>query len=149
MQINTLQPQPVSLKLNLPEQTAAAATGTASNNTTMPGVYVSLSELGKTKAKQAEQNKDIDDSNLPDTIKQILKTIRDLKQQIADKQAEIDKAKQDGQQSEQQREKLKLLQTELSMLNSALGSAQQSLNKAMQQQDLSDEQIQTALSLML
>ncbi|WP_215396749.1 hypothetical protein [Rheinheimera oceanensis] len=149
MQINTLQPQPVSLKLNLPEQTAAAATGTATNNNTMPGAYVSLSELGKTKAKQAEKNKDIDDSNLPDIIKQILKTIRALKQQIADKQAEIDKAKQDGLQSEQQQEKLKLLQTELSMLNSALGSAQQSLNKAMQQQELSDEQIQTALSLML
>lgn len=149
MQINTLQPQPVSLKLNLPEQTAAAATGIATNNNTMPGAYVSLSELGKTKAKQAEKNKDIDDSNLPDIIKQILKTIRDLKQQIADKQAEIDKAKQDGLQSEQQQEKLKLLQTELSMLNSALGSAQQSLNKAMQQQELSDEQVQTALSLML
>ncbi|MGP9800531.1 hypothetical protein [Rheinheimera sp. NSM] len=115
----------------------------------MPGVYVSLSELGKTNAKQAEQNKDIDDSNLPDTIKQILKNIRDLKQQIADKQAEIDKASQEGLQSEQQREKLKLLQTELGMLNSALAGAQQSLNKALQQQDLSDEQIQTALSLML
>lgn len=101
------------------------------------------------KAKQAEQNKDIDDSNLPDIIKQILKTIRDLKQQIADKQAEIDKATQEGLQPEHQREKLKLLQTELGMLNSALGSAQQSLNKAMQQQDLSDEQLQTALSLML
>lgn len=149
MQINTLQPQPVSLKLNQPKQTAAGATTSATNNNTMQGAYISLSELGKTKAKQAEQNKDIDDSNLPDIIKQILKTIRDLKQQIADKQAEIDKATQDGLQSEQQREKLKLLQTELGMLNSALGSAQQSLNKAMQQQDLSDEQIQTALALML
>lgn len=147
MQINTLQPQPASLKPNLPKQTTTGATSIASN--TMPGAYVSLSELGKAKSKQAEENKDIDDSNLPDIIKQMLKTIRDLKQQIAEKQAEIDKAKQDGLQSEQQQEKLKLLQTELSMLNSALGSAQRSLNKAMQQQELSDEQIQTALSLML
>lgn len=147
MQINTLQPQPASLKPNLPKQTATGAASIASN--TMPDAYVSLSELGKAKAKQAEENKDIDDSNLPDIIKQMLKTIRDLKQQIAGKQAEIDKAKQDGLQSEQQQEKLKLLQTELSMLNSALGSAQRSLNKAMQQQELSDEQIQTALSLML
>ncbi|MCS4306077.1 Sec-independent protein translocase protein TatA [Rheinheimera pacifica] len=149
MQINTLQPQPASLKPNLPKQTTATATGTTPNNSAMSDAYVSLSELGKTKAKQAEKNKDIDDSNLPDIIKQILKTIRDLKQQIAEKQAEIDKAKQDGLQSEQQQEKLKLLQTELSMLNSALGSAQRSLNKAMQQQELSDEQVQTALSLML
>ena len=149
MQINTLQPQPVSLKLNQPTKTEADTTATTGKKNTMSGVYVSLSEQGKTNAKQAEQNKDIDDSNLPDTIKQILKNIRDLKQQIADKQAEIDKATQDGLQSEQQREKLKLLQTELGMLNSALGSAQQSLNKAMQQQDLSDEQIQTALALML
>ena len=149
MKINTLQPQPASLKLNQQTKTDADTTATTAKKTTIPGVYVSLSELGKTNAKQAEQNKDIDDSNLPDTIKQILKTIRDLKQQIADKQAEIDKATQDGLQSEQQREKLKLLQTELGMLNSALGSAQQSLNKAMQQQDLSDEQIQTALALML
>jgi Sec-independent protein translocase protein TatA len=147
MQINTLQPQPASLKPNLPKQTATGAASIASN--TMPDAYVSLSELGKAKSKQAEENKDIDDSNLPDIIKQMLKTIRDLKQQIAEKQAEIDKAKQDGLQSEQQQEKLKLLQTELSMLNSALSSAQQSLNKAMQQQELSDEQIQTALSLML
>ena len=149
MQINTLQPQPASLKLNQQTKTEADTTATTAKKNTMSGVYVSLSEQGKTNAKQAEQNKDIDDSNLPDIIKQILKTIRDLKQQIADKQAEIDKAKQDGLQSEQQQEKLKLLQTELSMLNSALGSAQRSLNKAMQQQELSDEQIQTALSLML
>lgn len=149
MKINTLQPQPASLKLNQQIKTEADTTATTAKKNTMSGVYVSLSELGKTNAKQAEQNKDIDDSNLPDTIKQILKTIRDLKQQIADKQAEIDKASQEGLQSEQQREKLKLLQTELGMLNSALAGAQQSLNKALQQQNLSDEQIQTALSLML
>lgn len=149
MKINTLQPQPASLKLNQPTKTEADTTAITGKKNTMSDVYVSLSELGKTNAKQAEQNKDIDDSNLPDTIKQILKNIRDLKQQIADKQAEIDKASQDGLQSEQQREKLKLLQTELGMLNSALAGAQQSLNKALQQQDLSDKQIQTALSLML
>lgn len=146
MQINTLQPQPASLKLTLAKQTTTGAFGTTGN--TNPGAFVSLSELGKTKAKQAEKNREIDDSNLPDIIKQMLKTIRDLKQQIADKQAEIDKAKQDGLQSEQQQEKLQLLQTELNMLNGALVSAQQGLNKAMQQQKLSDEQIQTALSLL-
>lgn len=146
MHINTQQPQPASLKLTPPKQTVTSAASTASNTT--PGAYVSLSELGKTKAKHAEKNKDIDDSNLPDVIKQMLKTIRYLKQQIADKQADIDKAKQEGLQSEQQQEKLKLLQTELNMLNSALVSTQQSLSKTMQQQKLSDEQIQTALSLM-
>lgn len=146
MLINTSQSQPVSLKLNQANPAPAATTNTTDTNS-KPAAYVSLSELGKSKAKQAEKNKDIDESDLPDNIKQFLRTIRDLKQQIADKEAEIEELKQNPVQSEQQQEKLELLESDLKALNSILNSTQRNLTKAMQKQQLSKEQTMTALSL--
>lgn len=146
MLINTSQSQPVSLKLNQANPAPAATTNTTDTNS-KPAAYVSLSELGKSKAKQAEKNKDIDESDLPDNIKQFLRTIRDLKQQIAVKEAEIEELKQNPVQSEQQQEKLELLESDLKALNSILNSTQRNLTKAMQKQQLSKEQTMTALSL--
>jgi RecA/RadA recombinase len=148
MRINNQSPQALAFMLNRPKQADATENNATPGNNTIPGVYTSLSALGKAKAKAAEQDKDIDDSNLPDTIKQLLKIIRDLKRQIAAKQAEIDKVMQDGLPAEQQQEALKPLQSGLLQLNMALNNTQQSLSKALQQQNLSDEQIQTALTLL-
>src|SRR5690606_3162760 len=54
------------------------------------GLRVSLSELGRSLSAKAEKkNQDIDESGLPDSIKQLLKMIRALKAQIAAKEAEL------------------------------------------------------------
>lgn len=51
------------------------------------GLRVTLSELGRVRA--TAKNDDIDEADLPDNIKEILKLIRALRQQIAEKQAEL------------------------------------------------------------
>lgn len=50
---------------------------------------VSLSELGKARSAAAQKNQDIDDSSLPDLIKDLLKRIRALKEQIEVKKEEL------------------------------------------------------------
>ena len=112
------------------------------------GVRVSLSELGKRMAANAEKNKDIDESDLPQQIKDLLKMIRELKAQIAEKQAEIDALMRDQSlEPEARRQQLEALQTELASLNGALTSANAQLIKLMRESGLTNEQMQTASTL--
>lgn len=112
------------------------------------GLRVSLSELGKSMAEKAERNRDIDDSDLPKAIKDLLKMIRELRAQIAEKQAQIDALMRDQSlDPEAKRQQLESLQTELASLNGALASANANLVKLMRENGLSPEQMQTAASL--
>lgn len=114
------------------------------------GLRVSLSELGKSlsASKGEANNKDIDESGLPDSIKDLLKMIRKLKAEIAAKQAELKALMADQSlDAETKRAKADALQTELSSLNSALTSANANLIRQMREQGLSKEQMQTASSL--
>ena len=54
------------------------------------GLRVSLSELGRSMSAKPDRNEDIDKSELPQAIKDLLKMIRELRAQIAEKQAQID-----------------------------------------------------------
>jgi Sec-independent protein translocase protein TatA len=112
------------------------------------GLRISLSELGRNLSAKAGKNQDIDDSGLPDSIKQLLKMIRELKAQIAEKQAQIEALMSDQSlDAEAKRQQLEGLQTELASLNSALASANANLIKLMRDNGLSDEQMMTAASL--
>jgi Sec-independent protein translocase protein TatA len=112
------------------------------------GLRISLSELGKSLSAKAGKTQDIDDSGLPDSIKQLLKMIRELKAQIAEKQAQIDALLSDQSLDPQARRlQLEALQTELASLNSALASANANLIQLMRENGLSDEQMMTAASL--
>lgn len=114
------------------------------------GLRVSLSELGRSlSAKSAEEkNQDIDESGLPDSIKQLLKMIRELKAQIAAKEVELKTLIADQNLSPEARQvQLEALQSELAMLNSAWASANANLIKQLQEQGLSDEQMLTATTL--
>lgn len=113
------------------------------------GIRVSLSELSKSlSASAGEKNKDIDESGLPDSIKDLLKMIRKLKAEIAAKQAEIKELMADqSMDPETKRAKADALQTQLASLNSALSSANANLIKQMREQGLSGEQAQVASSL--
>ena len=53
------------------------------------GIHVDLSPLGLQKSKKAERDKDIDESELPDTVKQSLKAIRDKQEELEKKQQEL------------------------------------------------------------
>lgn len=113
------------------------------------GIRVSLSELSKSlSASAGEKNKDIDESGLPDSTKDLLKMIRKLKAEIAAKQAELRELMADqGMDPETKRAKADGLQTQLASLNSALSSANANLIKQIREQGLSGEQAQVASSL--
>lgn len=121
---------------------------TAAPDKVQEGVRVTLSELGR--ARSTEKNKDIDDSDLPDTVKDLLKMIRSLKQQLASKQAELEALMADQNLDDEGRKtKTEALQVEINSLQSALTGANASLIKAMRDAGLSPEQMQTAGSLAL
>ncbi len=113
------------------------------------GLRVSLSELGRNlSAKSGEKNQDIDESGLPDSIKQLLKMIRELKAQIAAKEAELKTLMADQSlDPEARRVKVETLQSELATLNGAWASANATLVQQMHDQGLSDEQVLTASAL--
>lgn len=107
---------------------------------------ISLSELGRSRA--AAKNKDIDESDLPDSVKEILKMMRALKQQIAEKKAELQALMAaPGLDAQTRRLRAEALHMQLSSLQGALSAASASLLKAMREAGLSAEQMQTAASL--
>lgn len=109
---------------------------------------VSLSELGKARSAAAQKNRDIDESSLPDVVKDLLKRIRDLKAQVEAKKAELEEVM--GDQSldpEAKRLKTEALQGELASLQGALISANATLINTLREQNLSDQQMQEVASL--
>lgn len=111
---------------------------------------VSLSELGKARSAAAQKNRDIDESSLPDVLKDLLKMIRELKAQIEAKKAELKEVMSDQSlDPETKRMKIEALQGELASLQGALSSANATLIKTMREQDLSDQQMQEVASLVM
>ncbi len=60
----------------------------------LPSVQVDLSPLGRKKSQQAEEDKDIEDSELPDAVKNVLKRMRQLKREIEEKRQELEQLMQ-------------------------------------------------------
>ncbi|MGB4074852.1 DUF1931 family protein [Pseudomonas sp.] len=111
---------------------------------------VSLSELGQARSAAAQKNRDIDESSLPDVVKDLLKRIRELKEQIEAKKAELEEVMQDQSlDPETKRMKIEALQGELASLQGALSGANATLLKAMGEQNLSDQQMQEVASLII
>lgn len=119
---------------------------TVSKEEAFDGLRVTLSELGKTRA--AAKNDDIDEADLPDNIKEILRMIRALRQQIAEKKAELQAvAAQSATDPQLKQARVEALQSELASLQGALSSAQANLLAALKDQRLSDDQRMQASSL--
>lgn len=113
------------------------------------GIHVDLSPLGLEKSKKAERDKDIDESELPDNVKQALKAIRDKQDELEEKQKELQQLMSNSSMpAEEKQEKLKALQAEISSLSRGLMDSKNNLVKSMQDQDLTEQQIQTAMALM-
>jgi hypothetical protein len=113
------------------------------------GIRVSLSGAGLTKGASSHgENKDIEESGLPENIQQILKMIRRLQQQIAEKVARMQAVMADKRLSgEERRAKLGALQSAIAMLNGGLITANMSLSKAISQSNLTPEQVLKTASL--
>ncbi len=135
----------------LPETKKAAAPidelKVSDSDEAKPGVAVVISGAAmKAAAAEKTSNSDIDDSNLSDSVKNLLKMIREIKKQIAEKQAEMAAVMSDKSLSpEQARARLAGLQSALSTLQASLTTAQASLAKAMK--DMSSSDAATAAGL--
>ncbi|MEX3772349.1 hypothetical protein [Pseudomonas sp. MYb118] len=115
------------------------------------GIKVSLSGVGLNKAASAHgDNKDIEESGLPENIQHILKMIRRLQQQVAEKVARMQAVMADKRLSAEERKaKLVALQAAITSLNGGLITANLSLSKAMSQASLTPEQVLKTASLAL
>ncbi|UUY07239.1 hypothetical protein LRS11_15565 [Pseudomonas sp. J452] len=136
------------LSLGIQRQVARNNGEAADAEAVADGLRVSLSELGR--VRSSTKNADIDESNLPDSVKELLRLIRALKQQIAEKQAELEALMAEpGLAPEIRQLRVEALRSELASLQGALSSASANLLKAMREAGLSDEQMQTAAGLAL
>ncbi len=110
------------------------------------GLRVTLSELGKSRA--AEKNDDVDEADLPDNIKELVKLIRALRQQVAEKQAELQALAADRDMDPDIKQaRAEALRGELASLQSALTAAQMNLADALKDERLSDDQRMQAVKL--
>lgn len=132
------------------ERNKAAESDPMDEQALRDGLRVSLSALGKARSAATQENKDIDESSLPDVLKDLLKMIRALKAQIAAKKNELKAALSAQSPSpESKRLKVEALQAELSSLQGALSSANATLIKVLREQNLSATQMQEVASLIM
>lgn len=130
-----------------------AETETDANTDEKPtSTRVTISDLGQilsAKGKAATKNQDIDSSNLPDTIKDLLKRIRQLKEQIQEQQQKLNAIMANQKLSTEEKQKQLLqVQATISSLSGALTSAYGQLEKTMRDQDLTQDQQIAAASLL-
>ena len=151
-----LESTPLSTRMNLTLQRRnAPAEGIVQSNESdsqalRDSLRVSLSEMGKARSAAADKNRDIDESSLPDVLKDLLKMIRELKAQIEAKKAELKEVMSDQSlDPDAKRIKVEMLQGELASLQGALSSANATLIKTMREQNLSDQQMQEVATLVM
>ncbi|MEK1943851.1 MAG: hypothetical protein AAAB16_26035 [Pseudomonas sp.] len=137
--------QQVAIKANRDPEDPPADLQTA-----LQGIKVTLSEQAQKISSNAKDNKDIDESSLPDSVKQALKMLRELRQQLAEKQAELQALMADQGLSEEERmQKAQGLQSEIASLNGAISTANGALLQAVRDAALSPDQMQEMSSLMM
>lgn len=126
----------------------ADVASTAGDSGTQSGVRVTLSATGLARSGE-DKNSDIDEADLPATIKQLLKLIRELKAQLAEKMAELQAlmAHHDAD-DEAGMAKSQALQAQIVTLTGALSTASAQLVKAMRDESLTDVQSATVASLL-
>ena len=107
------------------------------------GIKVTLSARAQERAQASKANHDVEQSELPESIKGLLKRIRELKAQIAETQAQLVELQRAGADPE----RIKRLQQQLSSLAGALTDAYTSLAQAIEGASLSVEQKQQAATL--
>ncbi|MDZ3825733.1 MULTISPECIES: hypothetical protein [Pseudomonas] len=128
-----------------------AGTSLLATPTLVEGIKVSLSGAAIEKSAGAGgDNRDIEESGLPENIQQLLKMIRQLQQQIAEKNARIKAVMADKTLStEVKLAKLAALKGAIAALNNGLITANLSLSKVMNQSNLTPEQTMKTAALLM
>ncbi|MGX1126905.1 hypothetical protein [Pseudomonas sp. HLS-6 TE3448] len=123
----TLQPAPAAVSVSLAKPAPQY------------GVQVNLSETGTHKSAQENgKHADIDASNLPETVKTVLKSVREIQERINEKMDELKAVMNDHLLPIKSREaKIHGLQIELASLTSELNKATQVLRRTENEMKLS------------
>ncbi|RON67377.1 hypothetical protein [Pseudomonas fluorescens] len=119
--------------------------------TLVEGVKVSLSGAAIEKSAGAGgDNRDIEESGLPENIQQLLKMIRKFQKQIAEKKAQIEKIMADKRLSNEEKIiKVAALRGAIAALNTGLITANLALSKVVGQSGLTSEQNMQVGSLLM
>ena len=127
-----------------PDPTPSGAGEQSTAHLSTPMNPVDISPLGRSLSAQSSQrtkNGDIDNSDLPDAVKTLLKMIRELRAALEKKMQELREVQADMSLTpEQKKERMQMIQTEISGLSSALVGATQSLNQLLNGDTLTDDQ---------
>lgn len=139
MKISTLDTPPI-MNIQVVTSTSTSVTDSpASASVTSATTKVQISKEGKEKL-EGEKNADIDQSGLPEDVKEVLKNIRKLQEKIAEKNQELMELLGDKtlDEDEMKRER-ELLTTTIRAMQSALSVATNALNDAMSSHNLSSD----------
>ncbi len=153
---------PLAFFLPPPICSAAAGSKTSALGTpasdTAPSSKSSISDLGralaemstKTSASASRRHQDIDDSDLPDAVKNLLRMIRELRERLAELARELQEVQADrNMDPEVKRNRLLQLQAQMSALNGAMMMASRKLTSLMRDMKLDKAQQMSAAQLAL
>lgn len=131
--------------------TATAAAQETNQAEPSANINITLSNTGRSlsaNASQKSKNSDIDDTDLPDAIKQTLKLIREIRAKLEKKLQELQTTLADQRLNPEQRKlRVMALQSEVDALTGSLTAASAMLVQLMNDLKLSDEQKMTASML--
>ena len=135
--------------------TASQATPASQSGGGKPsdGIHVDLSSAGRTLAAgkpagSSGRNSDIDNSNLPDTAKDLLKRIRELRDELARKQQELQAvASAQNLSADQKQVRLAALNQAMSSLTGAISIASGALAKSMEKTTPEQQMSAAALAM--
>jgi Sec-independent protein translocase protein TatA len=104
----------------------------------------------KVPSHASNRYRDIDDSDLPDAVKNLLRMIRDLRGKLAELARELQEVQADeGMDPAVKRARLRQIQAQMSALNGALMAATQKLSSLMRDMKLDKQQQMSAAQLAL
>ncbi len=114
------------------------------------GIKVDLSLKGLEAASKQQADADIDESGLPESVRQLLKMIRKLQRELAEANRQLQALMRDRSLDpvEMQR-KTAALQARVSALSASLNTVNFGLVRAMSQADLTPDQVGKAMKLLV
>ena len=142
--------------LNDDKVTTTPITSNAATTDSNTSIHLDLSPVARGIASASEKagntqeakNTNIDESDLPPEIKELLKRIVEYREKLKEKEQELEEVMRDQSLNDEQRQaKLDALQQEISSLNNSLQEAMSQLSKLVTQLDLDDDAVVGMMSL--
>ncbi|WGI24602.1 hypothetical protein QEN58_14855 [Halomonas alkaliantarctica] len=141
---------------NAQQVTTTSVTSNAATTDSNTSIHLDLSPVARGIASASEKagntqeakNTKIDESDLPQEIKELLKRVAEYREKLREKEQELEEVMRDQSLNDEQRQaKLDALQQEISSLNNSLQEAMSQLSKLVTQMDIDDGAVVGMMSL--